>query len=94
MAQAIWNGAVIAESDAFETVEGNIYFPPGAVRMEFLRDSDTSTFCGWKGDCSYWALEVNGKRLDDAAWSYPDAKPEAAHIQGCFAFWKGVDVRP
>jgi uncharacterized protein (DUF427 family) len=26
MTRAIWNGAVIAESDACETVEGNKYF--------------------------------------------------------------------
>ena len=27
MARATWNGAVIAESDNFEAVEGNVYFP-------------------------------------------------------------------
>src|SRR5262245_45437305 len=28
MAKAIWNGAVLAESDRCEVVEGNCYFPP------------------------------------------------------------------
>ena len=32
MARATWNGAVIAESDDFEVVEGNVYFPADAVR--------------------------------------------------------------
>ena len=27
MARATWNGAVIAESERFEEVEGNVYFP-------------------------------------------------------------------
>ena len=44
MARARWNGAVIAESDRFELVEGNVYFPPGTVRREHLgsqmRDDD------------------------------------------------------
>ena len=32
MARAIWNDVVLAESDTFETVEGNVYFPPDSVR--------------------------------------------------------------
>ena len=34
MAKAIWNGTVIAESDTFELVEGNVYFPMSAVKRE------------------------------------------------------------
>ena len=34
MARAIWNGAVIAESDHTQAVEGNRYFPPEALRRE------------------------------------------------------------
>jgi uncharacterized protein (DUF427 family) len=33
MPRALWNGKVIAESDVFETVEGNVYFPPGKVHL-------------------------------------------------------------
>ena len=39
MPRAIWNGAVIAESDRCVVVEGNQYFPADAVKREFLRDS-------------------------------------------------------
>ena len=53
MAKAIWNGTVVAESDTFETVEGNIYFPAASVRRELLKDSETTSFCGWKGDRAY-----------------------------------------
>jgi uncharacterized protein (DUF427 family) len=31
MAKAIWQGQVIAESNDFEVVEGNVYFPPGTI---------------------------------------------------------------
>ena len=36
MAKAVWNGKVLAESETYETVEGNVYFPEGAVKREYL----------------------------------------------------------
>jgi len=92
MTRAIWNGAVIAESDACETVEGNKYFPPGAVKREYLRRSETHTVCGWKGTASYYDVIVNGQVNRDAAWYYPEVKPAAANIKGYIAFWHGVKV--
>lgn len=90
--RAIWNGAVIAESDDTVVVEGNHYFPPEAVDRRYLRPSETHTVCGWKGTASYYTLEVDGRTNPDAAWSYPETKPEAAHVEGRIAFWKGVVV--
>lgn len=92
MAKAIWNGAVIAESDRYEVVEGNVYFPAEAVRREHLRDSDTHTTCPWKGVASYYTLVVDGKENRDAAWYYPEPKDAAKNITGHVAFWKGVQV--
>ena len=43
MARAVWNGAVIAESDDVKMVEGNAYFPPDSIRSEYLVDSDHQT---------------------------------------------------
>jgi uncharacterized protein (DUF427 family) len=92
MAKAIWNGAVLAESDTFEVVEGNIYFPPQSVRKEFFRDSDTHSTCPWKGEASYYSLEADGKINEDAAWYYPEPKEKAKNIRDHVAFWKGVEV--
>jgi uncharacterized protein (DUF427 family) len=92
MAKATWNGVVIAESDAYEVVEGNVYFPPGAVRSEHLRPSDTHTVCGWKGTASYYTVVVDGQENVDAAWYYPEPKDAAKNIAGYVAFWKGVVV--
>jgi uncharacterized protein (DUF427 family) len=94
MATAIWNGQVIAESDQCEVVEGNQYFPPDAVKLEFLQPSDTHTTCGWKGIASYHNVTVGGQVNRDAAWYYPDPKPAAQNIAGYIAFWKGVKVEP
>ena len=92
MATAKWNGAVIAHSDDTVIVDGNHYFPAESVDPQFLRPSDYQTTCGWKGTASYKSLEVNGEVNPDAAWFYPDPKPEAETIRGRFAFWKGVTV--
>ena len=92
MARATWNGAMIAESDTYEVVEGNVYFPPDAVKREHLRDSATHTVCGWKGNASYYDLVVDGKTNPDAAWYYPEPMDAAANIRGHVAFWKGVEV--
>jgi uncharacterized protein (DUF427 family) len=92
MARATWNGAVIAESDRFEVVEGNVYFPPETVRDEFLRPSETHTTCWWKGEANYYTLEVDGERNLDAAWYYPTTSEAAKNVEGYVAFWKGVTV--
>jgi uncharacterized protein (DUF427 family) len=92
MVRAIWNGAVLAESDQTTIVEGNHYFPPDTIRAEFFRPSGTHTVCGWKGTASYYDVVVGGKVNQDAAWYYPTPTPEAANIRGYIAFWKGVKV--
>ena len=92
MKRASWNGAVIAQSERCEVVEGNQYFPADAVNREYLRDSATHTVCGWKGTASYYDVVVNGQINKDAAWYYPDPKPAASNIKGYIAFWKGVKI--
>jgi uncharacterized protein (DUF427 family) len=92
MPRAIWNGKVIAETDKFELVEGNVYFPPGTLKDEFFQPSETHTTCGWKGIASYYTVVVDGQENRDAAWYYPDPKPAAANIKDHIAFWRGVTV--
>jgi uncharacterized protein (DUF427 family) len=92
--KATWNGAVLAESDDTVVVEGNHYFPLDSVDRSVLRESSTTTVCPWKGTASYWSLEVDGSTNRDAAWFYPQPKPEAAQIRDRVAFWKGVTVEP
>jgi uncharacterized protein (DUF427 family) len=90
--QARWNGAVIASSDDIETLEGNAYFPADALAAEHVRPSSHTSVCGWKGTAHYYDVVVNGEVNANAAWFYPDPKPEAEAIRGRVAFWKGVQV--
>jgi uncharacterized protein (DUF427 family) len=94
MPKATWNGVVIAEApaDAVQIVERNVYFPPEAVRQEYLRPSQTHTTCGWKGDASYYDVVVDGQVNADAAWYYPEPMDAAKQIAGRVAFWRGVVV--
>jgi uncharacterized protein (DUF427 family) len=92
MPRAIWEGTVIAESDACVVLEGNQYFPAEAVKQEYLRPSETTTVCPWKGVAHYYHVEVNGKRNRDAAWYYPEPSDAAGQIRGRIAFWRGVRV--
>ena len=92
MSRAIWNDVVVAESDRTVVVEGNHYFPPEAVKKEFLVPSETTSVCPWKGTASYCSLEVGGQRNEDAAWFYPAPKDAAVEIKDHVAFWRGVIV--
>ncbi len=90
--KAIWNNEVIAESDETVVVEGNHYFPPHTIKQDFFKESTTHTTCPWKGEASYYTLEVNGSENKDAAWYYPETSELAKNIKGYVAFWKGVKV--
>lgn len=92
--RAIWNGALIAESDDTVVVEGNHYFPRESVKSDYLTTSATRTVCPWKGTAHYHTLVVNGESNPDAAWYYPAPKDAAAEIKDRVAFWKGVEVLP
>jgi uncharacterized protein (DUF427 family) len=92
MARAVWNGAVLAESDRCQIVEGNHYFPPDSIRREYLRPSAAHTTCPWKGVASYYDVVVDGQTNEGAAWYYPETKDAARHIEDHVAFWRGVVV--
>ena len=92
MARAIWEGAVIAESANHEELEGNVYFPPEAVKREHLRPSEHTSLCPWKGVAHYYDVVVGDKNNAAAAWYYPEPKPAVARIKNHVGFWKGVTV--
>lgn len=95
------NGTVLAEAPEEELVkiEGNWYFPPSSVKAEFLEKSPTPYTCPWKGECQYFTVVVDGRKLQDRAWSYPNPYPSSfdrvgADYSDYVAFWKDVQVTP
>ena len=90
--RVIFGGETIAESyrasRILETSHPPVYYlPPDDVRLEFLVPVSGKSFCEFKGVARYWSLNVNGKRSDRAAWSYPAPAPDFAGIINCLAFY-------
>ncbi|MFP4093862.1 MAG: DUF427 domain-containing protein [Cyclobacteriaceae bacterium] len=85
--KVIYKDQVIAESDQTEVVEGNHYFPPDSISKKFFKESDRHTTCPWKGKASYYTLEVEGEKAENAAWYYPEPKEAASNIKGYVAFY-------
>ncbi len=95
--RAIFNGEVIAESEAALVLSEKgypprIYFPPADVRMEHLGTSDHTSRCPWKGQAAYWSVKADGKTLENGAWAYAEPLPEIAAITDHVSFYDDVAV--
>ena len=97
--QAVWNDTVIAEAERSELIyiEGNLYFPPDAIKKEYFKPSDKHTTCFWKGLASYYQIDVDGVVNEDGAWYYPEPTPNSIKIvkkdfTNYIGFWHGVQV--
>ena len=90
--RAVWNDAVLAESDETIVVEGNHYFPPESVDRRYFRESSKHTICPWKGTASYYDIVVEDDVNPGGAWYYPEPSQAAKQIAGYVAFWQGVRV--
>ena len=85
------DGTVLVDTDdtmiLFETsLPPRLYVAPDHVRTELLHRTDTSTYCNYKGDAPYWAADIDGRTIDDVAWSYDDPLPESLPIAGMLSF--------
>jgi uncharacterized protein (DUF427 family) len=93
MAQAVWNGQVIADSDDVTVVDGYTYFPTSSVDERYLDPSGRRSTCRWKGVATYFDVTVGDRRKRAAAWTYPIPSPAAAPlVEDRVAFWKGVRI--
>lgn len=90
--RAVFAGETIARSRRalflFETgMPTRYYIPREDVRMDRLAPSATRSVCPYKGDASYWSIELGGRSVADAAWSYRDPLPECPRIAGHICFY-------
>ena len=63
------------------------YLPREDVRTELLHPTSSVTTCPFKGDASYWTLELDGTSHDGIAWSYEAPIERAAAIAGFLCFY-------
>lgn len=97
--RAIWNDKTIAEADKKDLIyiEGNWYFPPTSINKEYFKPNDQHTTCFWKGEASYYDVDVDGSLNESAAWYYPEPMEGSIPKVGkdftdYVAFWHGVEV--
>lgn len=87
------NGELVADTAAaLELREAAIpavqYIPIADVQQDRLTRTDTSTYCPFKGDASYYSVTTSsGDTVDDVIWTYEQPYPAVAAIAGHVAFY-------
>ena len=86
------NGITIADScNTILYKEGSLrpvyYFPREDVRMDLFYPTRHQTHCPFKGNATYWTIDVNGKKFEDAVWSYETPIEDGLKIKNHVAFY-------
>lgn len=87
------NGELVADTTAAlvlqeATLPAVQYVPLGDVISDRLSRTDTSTYCPFKGDASYYSVTTAaGDIVDDVIWTYEHPFPAVAAIAGHVAFY-------
>ena len=63
------------------------YLPRADVRMDLLKPTSFHTTCPFKGEASYWSVELDGRTHDGIVWAYETPKPAAAQVAGMLSFY-------
>lgn len=84
--------AIIADTQramrVLETSHPPVYYIPQAdIEMQHLTSIAGASFCEWKGEASYWSVNVAGKSAERAAWSYAAPIPPFFPIKDYLAFY-------
>lgn len=87
-----FEGRVIAETDrALVLAEASYppvaYVPLDDVDQTVLVESDSHTYCPYKGEASYYSLQGADGVVADAVWTYPTPYDAVAQIAGHVAFY-------
>ena len=85
-------GRVVADTrDALTLREADYppvqYIPAKGVDFSQLERTDHTTYCPFKGDCSYYSIPAGGKKSVNAVWSYQEPIPAVEQIKGHVAFY-------
>jgi uncharacterized protein (DUF427 family) len=90
--QVVYSGHVIVDSGRALTLQEStypavIYFPREDAQMAFFGRTDHKTHCPYKGDASYFSLNMDGRLAENAVWTYEAPYPAMAEIRGHLAFY-------
>ncbi len=65
-----------------------LYIPRKDADMSLLQRTDHSTYCPYKGDCSYYSISSGGAKSINAVWTYEHPYAAVAEIEGHLAFYR------
>jgi uncharacterized protein (DUF427 family) len=87
-----FNGRVVADTRRALTLRESTYpavqyIPRADIDMTLLARTPRATHCPYKGDASYFTLQVDGRESENAAWSYEAPYPAMAQIKEHLAFY-------
>ncbi|HEX3398248.1 MAG TPA: DUF427 domain-containing protein [Steroidobacteraceae bacterium] len=87
-------GHVIADTEeALRLEEASyppvLYIPRTDVDMSKLQRTEHSTYCPYKGDCSYYSIPLGGSKSINAVWSYEKPYASVSNIDHHLAFYPG-----
>ena len=95
--KVVFGGVTVADTDAALRVEETghdpvFYLPDKDVRRDLMHRTEHHTRCPYKGEASYWTIEVPGasgstKRSENAVWAYPTPYDEVSGLAGYYAFF-------
>ena len=77
-------GALTLKEAAYPAVQ---YIPRADVDMSLLERTQHTTYCPYKGDCSYYSIPSGGAKAVNAVWTYEAAYPAVAAINEHIAFY-------
>ncbi len=85
-------GRVVADSRQALTLQESAYravqyIPMADVDQSVLRRTDTSTYCPFKGDASYYSVQTPAGLVDDVIWTYEKPYAAVAEIGDHVAFY-------
>ena len=85
-------GRIIAETSNALTLReaaypGVQYIPRQDVDMSQLESSTHTTYCPYKGECSYYSIAAGGDRTVNSVWSYEAPYAAVAEIKDHLAFY-------
>lgn len=91
--KVVFGGVTIADSAAALRVEETghnpvHYIPEKDLRLDLLRPTQHHTRCPYKGEASYWTIQLPaGKSSENAVWAYPSPYDEVSGLAGHYAFY-------
>jgi uncharacterized protein (DUF427 family) len=92
--KAVLDGREVAASDDIVSVGGYEYFPPSAVRLEWLAKSPrTPHDLECPHGVQFYDVVIEGVRHVRNAWSYESPQPKMEPVRDRFGFWEDVEVR-